>query len=124
MCARPQEALGVVAAPSVVSHDTITKHNQWEIHIAQIEGAYENMAQKIRMWSELKQRLLAERASHENFLQLRELFLDHHEYYQARDLYEMGYDEEATMRSRLTTCWDMRELKTKAKSIEPNGYTG
>jgi hypothetical protein len=75
------------------------------------------------MWPELKQRLLAKRASHENFLQLRELFLDHHGDYQARDLYDMGYDEDATMRSRLTTCWDMRELKTTSTFIEPNGYT-
>jgi hypothetical protein len=49
-------------------------------------------------------KIVDKRASHENFLQLRELFLDHHGDYQARDMYEMGYDEEATMRSRLTTC--------------------
>jgi hypothetical protein len=36
---------------------TITKHNQWEIHVTQVDGAYENMAQK--MWVKLKQRLLA-----------------------------------------------------------------
>jgi hypothetical protein len=48
--------------------------------------------------------IAGKRASYENFLQLRELFYDHHGNYQARDLYEMGYDEEATMRSRLTTC--------------------
>jgi hypothetical protein len=68
-------------------------------------------------------KIVGKRASHENFLQLRELFLDHHGDYQARDLYEMGYDVEATMRSRLRTWWDMRELKTMAKSIEPDGYT-
>ena len=50
-------------------------------------------------------------------LQLRELFLDHHGDYQAKDLYEMGYDGEATMRSRLATCRDMRELKTKATPL-------
>jgi hypothetical protein len=33
------------------------------------------MAQKIRMWSELKQRLLAKRAPHENFLHSENYFL-------------------------------------------------
>ena len=32
------------------------------------------------------------RASHENFLQLRELFYDQHGDYQVRDLYESGYE--------------------------------
>jgi hypothetical protein len=63
------------------------------------------------------QRLLAKSASHENFLQLIELFLDHHRDYQARDLFDMGYDGEATMRSRLETFRDMRELKTKATPL-------
>jgi hypothetical protein len=46
LCARPQEALGFVTAPSIISHDIITKRNQRENHIAQIDGALENMAQR------------------------------------------------------------------------------
>jgi hypothetical protein len=34
--------------------------------------------------------IAGERASHENFLQLRELFYDQHGDYQVRDLYESG----------------------------------
>jgi hypothetical protein len=36
--------------------------------------------------------IAGKRASHENFLQLTELFYDHHGDYQARDLYESGYE--------------------------------
>jgi hypothetical protein len=43
--------------------------------------------------------MLAKRASHENFLRLHALFHDHHRDYQVRDLYESGYEKEATMRS-------------------------
>jgi hypothetical protein len=49
-----------------------------------MDGAQESMAQKIRMRPELKQGLLTKRASHENFLQLRELFYDHHGDYQPK----------------------------------------
>jgi hypothetical protein len=43
--------------------------------------------------------MLAKRASHENFLRLHVLFHGHHRDYQVRDLYEIGYEKEATMRS-------------------------
>jgi hypothetical protein len=75
------------------------------------------MAQKNKNVIGVEAEAVDKRASHENFLQLIELFLDHHRDYQARDLYDMGYDGEATMRSRLATCRDMRELKTKATPL-------
>jgi hypothetical protein len=36
LCARPQEALGFVAAPSVISYNTITNATNEKSHVAQI----------------------------------------------------------------------------------------
>jgi hypothetical protein len=46
-----------------------------EIHIANIDGAYESMAQKIRMGSELKQRLLAKEHHMRIFLNSENYFM-------------------------------------------------
>jgi hypothetical protein len=89
LCARPQEALGFVAAPSVVSHDIITKRNQREFHIAKLDGAHESMAQKNKNVTGVEAKIVGKRASHENFLQLRKLFYDQHGDYQIRDLHEI-----------------------------------
>jgi hypothetical protein len=51
--------------------------------------------------TEVEVEIVGKRASHENFLQLREPFYDQHGDYQVRDLYESGYEEEPTMRSGL-----------------------
>ena len=75
MCARPQEALDFVAAPSVVSHDIITKRNQWEIHIAQIDGAHESGSENKNV-IEVEIEIIGKRTSHENFLQLKDFFYD------------------------------------------------
>jgi hypothetical protein len=52
------------------------------MHIAQIDGAHENMAQKNAI--EVEAKIVGKRPSHENFLQFRELFYDHHRDYQPK----------------------------------------
>jgi hypothetical protein len=116
MCAHPQEALGFVAAPSVVSHNNITKRNQWEIHIAHIDGAHERMAQKIRRWSELKQRLLAKEHHIRTFFNSENYFMIIMEIIMSEIHTRFWYEDEASMRSGWWTCRDMREPQANNKS--------
>ncbi len=54
-----------------------------EAEIAGKRASHENFLQ-LREVTEVEAKIVGERASHENFLQLRELFYDHHGDYQLK----------------------------------------
>jgi hypothetical protein len=105
------------------SHNTISKHSQWEIHMAQIDGAHESMAQKIRMWSELKQRLLAKEHHIRTFFNSENYFMINTEIIRSEIYTRVDMRRMQTWDQDWWAFRDMRELKTTATSIEPKGYT-
>jgi hypothetical protein len=71
-------------------------------HIAQIDGAHKSMAQKKnKNVTRIEAEVTGKKSIAWEFSSLWELFYDHHGDLSAKDWYDIWYDEEPTMISRL-----------------------